>query len=185
MFEIRTETYTFDLFRNLEPLILIYVAIPCVMGACCVSPKYRKLSIKNIIKRVQGCSHIDGRVFKSQWPCEFFLLTNCLRRARHSARIMRNTLPAMQSSKFVHASVKIVQYFLAWLRALGLWEPYASSYWMHGERKFVHFYLFESFSRPFYKTIWRTGSDFVDQWDWMHSFNFGNSLKPTRCARGV
>ena len=32
------------------------------------------------------------------------------------------------------------------------YQSHASSYWMHGERKFVHFYLFESFSRPFYKT---------------------------------
>ena len=63
------------------------------------------------------------------------------------------------------------------------YQSHASSYWMHGERKFVHFYLFESFSRPFYKTN-DAQAYFVDQWDWMHSFNFGNGLKPTRCARG-
>ena len=54
---------------------------------------------------------------------------------------------------------------------------------MHGERKWYISTFFESFSRPFYKTD-DAQAYFVDQWDWMHSFNFGNSLKPTRCARG-
>ena len=40
-----------------------------------------------------------------------------------------------------------------------------------------------NFARPFYKT-YDAQAYFVDQWNWMHSFNFGNSLKPTRCARG-
>ena len=62
-------------------------------------------------------------------------------------------------------------------------RPVNSRYWMHGERKWYISTFFESFSRPFYKTD-DAQAYFVDQWDWMHSFNFGNSLKPTRCARG-
>ena len=55
---------------------------------------------------------------------------------------------------------------------------------MHGERKWYISTFFESFSRPFYKTD-DARAYFVDQWDWMHSFNFGNSLKPTAALVGL
>ena len=57
-------------------------------------------------------------------------------------------------------------------------RPVNSRYWMHGERKWYISTFFESISCPFYKTD-DAQAYFVDQWDWMHSFNFGNSLKPT------
>ena len=44
--------------------------------------------------------------------------------------------------------------------------------------------FWDLFSRPIYKTDdTQAYMYFVDQWEWVHSFNFGfNSLNPTGCA---
>ena len=145
-------------------------SFPERIGMICIAVNYVRF-IKMVHYYYKTGSRANSTpVFKSH---DSFLLTNCLLPLQGMCAYNAQTCqPCCPLNLFMYVSKIQSSYFLAFFTCA--WGKSCPMRPVTGcmERKCisVHFYLFESFSRPMHKTN-------VSRGDWMHSFNF--VYKPT------